>query len=77
MTKRQAQDAKVRARIQAKAMDLFDRYGYENVSMEDIVRALIVLNRGLLIEWRIEEGGFDILAAGRLGAEVLVRGFRK
>lgn len=44
------------------------------VTIEDTLHALIVLNRGLLIEWRIEEGGFDIAALGRKQARMIIEG---
>lgn len=47
------------------------------VSVEDILHALIVLNRGLLIEWRIEENGFDIAARGRKQARMMLEGVIK
>lgn len=44
------------------------------VSIEDTLHALIVLNRGLLFEWRIEESDFDIAAMGRKQARMMLEG---
>ncbi len=37
----------------------------EGVAEEDIVHQFCVINRGLLLQWRIEEMSFDIAAEGR------------
>lgn len=47
------------------------------ISVEDTILALIVLNRGLLIEWRIEENGFDIASRGRKQARMIIEGILK
>ena len=47
----------------------------KDFSPEDIVESFIIMNRGILIEWRIEEGRFDIRARGRRMADALIRGF--
>lgn len=41
---------------------------------EDVERMFITLNRGLLLQWRIELNGFDIAENGRLMAEAALNG---
>lgn len=43
---------------------------------EEMLHAFIIMNRGILLEWRIEEGQFDIVQEGRRMARRLLDGFR-
>lgn len=43
-------------------------------SVEQLVRDLVILHRGILIQWRICEGDFDIKAQGVRMVENLVKG---
>lgn len=46
--------------------ELFEKCSIkEGYSLEEVLHSLIVINRGLLFEWRIEEGHFDIAERGR------------
>lgn len=47
--------------------------GYDD---EDVVEYLVTLHRGTLMEWRIYEGCFDIVARGRAMGEVLLQGLQ-
>lgn len=42
-------------------------------SSDKLVRELVILHRGLLFQWRIERGGFDIEQVGRHMAEALLQ----
>lgn len=42
----------------------------------ELVQDLVILHRGILVHWRICEGGFDIKARGRRMAEALLSGYR-
>lgn len=42
----------------------------------ELVQDLVILHRGILVHWRICEGGFDIKARGRRMAEALLGGYR-
>ena len=41
---------------------------------DEVVEQLVVLHRGMLFEWRINEGSFDIARAGREMAALLLKG---
>lgn len=43
---------------------------------DDVVEQLVVLHRGILLEWRIYEQSFDLALRGRQMAEVLLRGYK-
>lgn len=43
-------------------------------SVEQLVRDLVILHRGILIQWRICEGDFDIRAQGVRMVETMVKG---
>lgn len=45
------------------------------VPSNELVRELAVLHRGLLFQWRIECGGFDLEGVGRHMAEALLQGW--
>ena len=47
---------------------------YDN---DTVVEYLVTLHRGMLLEWRIYEGKFDISARGIAMAEILLRGLEK
>ena len=44
---------------------------------DTVVEYLVTLHRGMLLEWRIYEGAFDIAARGMAMAEILLRGLEK
>ena len=44
---------------------------------DEIVEDLVVLHRGMLFEWRVYEGEFDLVARGRRMAAVLLDGLTK
>lgn len=46
----------------------------EGVDEASIVHQFVIINRGILLQWRIEEGAFDIAAEGRRIAENLLDG---
>lgn len=46
----------------------------EGISSDDIFHQFVIMNRGILLQWRIEEGAFDIAAEGRRIAENLLNG---
>lgn len=46
----------------------------EGVNADSIFHQFVIINRGILLQWRIEEGGFDIAAEGRRMAENLLDG---
>ena len=144
LTSRKKQAMEMRSRIQAVALELFDKEGFENVSVEQIAQAagcsvgniyhyfkskdelvihgirypqqgilrdnekrvyfrvlrelvdgckqegsvhagrdreelvadLVALHRGMLLEWRIYEGAFDLPRRGRRMAAALLEGWR-
>ncbi|MBR0373794.1 MAG: TetR/AcrR family transcriptional regulator [Mogibacterium sp.] len=43
---------------------------------EEVLHDFVVMIRGVMIEWRIEEGGFDLTAKGRRMATLLTDGYR-
>jgi len=43
---------------------------------EDVVEYLVTLHRGMLFEWRIYEGNFNLPQRGRAMAELLLRGMK-
>ena len=43
---------------------------------EELVADLVAMHRGLLLEWRIYEGGFDLPRRGRRMAAALLEGWR-
>lgn len=44
------------------------------VDLDELVHRLVVIHRGLLIEWRIDEGAFDLQKEGRQIVEAIIRG---
>ncbi len=44
---------------------------------EDVVRQLTVIFRGALIQWRLEEGGFDVKEQGGIIAEAYLNRLQK
>ena len=53
------------------------RIYYRVLSELAVVEYLVTLHRGMLLEWRIYEGKFDIAARGIAMAEILLRGLEK
>lgn len=47
------------------------------LSDADLLRELVVLHRGILFQWRIEEEGFDLAGVGRAMAAQLLAGLEK
>lgn len=45
-----------------------------DLSTDEVLRELVVLHRGLLFQWRIEEEGFDLAEVGRAMAGQLLAG---
>lgn len=43
-------------------------------SAAEIAELLVTLHRGVLFEWRIDEGGFDLVARGKKMAAALLKG---
>lgn len=43
---------------------------------EEVLHDFVVMIRGVMIEWRIEEGGFDLREKGRRMATLLTNGYR-
>ena len=43
---------------------------------EELVADLVALHRGMLLEWRIYEGAFDLPRRGRRMAAALLEGWR-
>ena len=48
----------------------------KDYSAAQVVEMLVTLHRGMLFEWRIYEGGFDLLTEGKTMAEALLRGLK-
>lgn len=46
----------------------------DGVSSDEIVHRFVIINRGILLQYRIEEGEFDIESEGRAMAENLLNG---
>lgn len=46
-------------------------------SVEELVWELVILHRGILIQWRVCEGDFDIKAQGRRMADALLKGHQQ
>ena len=44
---------------------------------DEVVEMLVTLHRGMLMEWRIYEQGFDIVQRGQAMAELLLRGLAR
>lgn len=42
----------------------------------EIAELLVTLHRGVLFQWRIDEGGYDLIARGRKMADALLRGLK-
>jgi AcrR family transcriptional regulator len=42
--------------------------------VDDVLRDLVVFHRGMLFQWRVEEGGFDLALTGRTMAARLLTG---
>lgn len=48
----------------------------QRVSADQVVEYLVAIHRGVLLEWRIYEGGFELEALGRSIARAMLRGLR-
>ena len=47
----------------------------DHYSVDEVVQQLVAMHRGILLEWRIYESGFDLVARGVRMAQVLLRGW--
>ena len=45
-------------------------------TVDEVVEMLVTFHRGMLFEWRIYEGGFDLVDRGRTMAKVLLKGLK-
>ena len=45
-------------------------------SADEVVEMLVTFHRGMLFEWRVYEGGFDLVERGRRMAKVLLKGLK-
>lgn len=72
----QKNDRRVYYRVLRELVELCQHEGSIDAarSVDEIVEDLVVLHRGMLIEWRIYEGNFDIVSRGRRMAAILLDG---
>ena len=61
----------------AEELNRFERVIDQADDTDTVVQYLVTLHRGMLLEWRIYEGAFDIAARGMAMAEILLRGLEK
>lgn len=63
-------------RVLSELVELCRRDGFidSQYDADTVVEYLVTLHRGMLLEWRIYEGKFDISARGIAMAEILLRG---
>lgn len=66
-------------RVLSELVELCRRDGFIDgqYDADTVVEYLVTLHRGMLLEWRIYEGKFDISARGIAMAEILLRGLEK
>ena len=72
----QRNEHRVYYRVLAELVALCRQDGCISPRVDDdtVVEYLVTLHRGTLLEWRIYEGGFDIVARGTAMADALLRG---
>jgi AcrR family transcriptional regulator len=49
----------------------------ETYDEDELVHDLVILHRGILFEWRIDEEGFDLREKGRSLGEIFLRGLKE
>ena len=72
----QRNEHRIYYRVLSELVALCRRDGFIDGQYDDdtVVEYLVTLHRGMLLEWRIYEGKFDISARGIAMAEILLRG---
>ena len=75
----QRNEHRIYYRVLSELVALCRRDGFIDGQYDDdtVVEYLVTLHRGMLLEWRIYEGKFDISARGIAMAEILLRGWEK
>ncbi len=75
----QRNEHRIYYRVLSELVALCRRDGFIDGQYDDdtVVEYLVTLHRGMLLEWRIYEGKFDIAARGIAMAEILLRGLEK
>ena len=75
----QRNEHRIYYRVLSELVALCRRDGFIDGQYDDdtVVEYLVTLHRGMLLEWRIYEGKFDISARGIAMAEILLRGLEK
>ena len=75
----QRNEHRIYYRVLSELVALCRRDGFIDGQYDDdtVVEYLVTLHRGMLLEWRIYEGKFDISARGVAMAEILLRGLEK
>ncbi len=75
----QRNEYRIYYRVLSELVALCRRDGFIDGQYDDdtVVEYLVTLHRGMLLEWRIYEGKFDISARGIAMAEILLRGLEK
>ncbi len=75
----QRNEHRIYYRVLSELVALCRRNGFIDGQYDDdtVVEYLVTLHRGMLLEWRIYEGKFDISARGIAMAEILLRGLEK
>ena len=75
----QRNEHRIYYRVLSELVALCRRTGFIDGQYDDdtVVEYLVTLHRGMLLEWRIYEGKFDISARGIAMAEILLRGLEK
>jgi len=73
----QRNEHRIYYRVLSALVALCRRDGFIDGQYDDdtVVEYLVTLHRGMLLEWRIYEGKFDISARGIAMAEILLRGW--
>ena len=73
----QRNEHRIYYRVLSELVALCRRDGFIDGQYDDdtVVEYLVTLHRGMLLEWRIYEGKFDISARGIAMAEILLRGW--
>ena len=72
----QRNEHRIYYRVLSELVELCHRDGFIDGQYDNdtVVEYLVTLHRGMLLEWRIYEGKFDISARGIAMAEILLRG---